>query len=122
MTTTFVTAYMTIYDRPYQNKDITWRFTQFKKLCQTGIPLAVFCSRDCEEQFRNEILSEYSNVVLLEAIDLSETWTYKTYQKVAAEVEIELPNTRCEDKDTAEYLILMNVYYHNHQVNIQYDL
>jgi hypothetical protein len=108
MKTTFVTAYMTIYDRPYQNKDITWRFTQFKKLCQTGIPLAVFCSRDCEEQFRNEILSEYSNVVLLEAIDLSETWTYKTYQKVAAEVEIELPNTRCEDKDTAEYLILMN--------------
>jgi hypothetical protein len=99
---------MSIYDRPYQNKDITWRFTHFKKLCETGIPLAIFCSRDVEEQFREEILSQYSNVKLLEAINLSETWTYKTYEKVAAEIEIALPNTRCEDKDTKEYLLLMN--------------
>jgi hypothetical protein len=104
---------MSIYDRPYQNKDIEWRFRHFKKLCETGIPLAVFCSRDVEEQFRNEILTQYPNVKLLEAINLNETWTYKTYEKVAVELqetnsEIALPNTRCEDKDTKEYLLLMN--------------
>lgn len=108
MATTFVTAFMTIYEIPYQNKDIHWRFKHFIKLCETGISLAVFCSRDCEDYFKTEILTKYSNVVLIEAQDLSETWTYKTYKKVANENIIELPNTRCIEKDTVEYLILMN--------------
>jgi len=103
-----VTAFMTIYETPYQNKDMNWRFQHFKKLCETGISLAVFCSRDCEEYFRSEILTKYSNVVLIEAQDLSETWTYKTYQQVASEIQIDLPNTRTKEKDTAEYLLLMN--------------
>ena len=108
MATTFVTAFMTIYETPYQNKDIHWRFKHFIKLCETGISLAVFCSRDCEDYFRTEILTKYSNVVLIEALDLSETWTYQTYKKVANEEIIELPNTRCVEKDTIEYLLLMN--------------
>jgi len=107
-TITFVTAFMTIYERPYQNKDMNWRFQHFVKLCESGISLAAFCSRDCEEYFRSEILTKYSNVVLIEAQDLSETWTYKTYQRVASEISIELPNTRTIEKDTAEYLLLMN--------------
>ena len=108
MTTTFVTAFMTIYDRPYQNKDMNWRFTHFRKLCDTGIPIAAFCSRDCEEYFRTEILTKYENVRLISAMDLTETWTYQTYKKVNDETEVELPNTRTVEKDTAEYLILMN--------------
>ena len=108
MRTTFVSAYMTIYDQPYQNKDRRWRFAHFEKLCKTGIPLAVFCSRDCIDEFQTEILDKYSNVKLVEPLDLSETWTYKTYQTIANEIEIDLPNTRCAEKDTVEYLLLMN--------------
>ena len=107
-TITFVTAFMTIYETPYQNKDIHWRFRHFKKLCQTGISIAVFCSPDCEEYFRSEILTKYSNVVLIDIEDLSETWTYQTYQRVASEIPIELPNTRTMEKDTTNYLLLMN--------------
>jgi len=109
MRTTFVSTFMTIYDQPYQNKDLSWRFRHFKKLCQTGIPLAVFCSRDCLDYFQKEILAVYSNVVLLESLDLKETWTYQTYQKVVDDgIDVELPNTRTVEKDTKEYLLLMN--------------
>ena len=105
---TFVTAYMTIYDQPYQNKDQTWRFTQFEKLCQTGISIAVFCSRDAEPAFREEILAKYPNVLLFDTIDLCETQTYKTFMTVAKDHDIEMPNTRCVEKDTREYMLLMN--------------
>jgi len=108
--TTFVSAFMNIYETPFQNKDLEWRFMQFHKLCQTGIPLAVFCSRDCEDYFRSEILTKYPNVLLLDVLDLSDTWTYKTYDKVQRETNnsVELPNTRNPAKDTQEYLLLMN--------------
>jgi hypothetical protein len=108
--TTFVSAFMNIYETPFQNKDLEWRFMQFRKLCQTGIPLAVFCSRDCEDYFRSDILTKYPNVLLLDVLDLSDTWTYKTYDKVQRETNnsVELPNTRNPAKDTQEYLLLMN--------------
>jgi hypothetical protein len=105
---TFVTAYMTIYDQPYQNKDQSWRFAQFEKLCQTGISLAVFCSRDAEPAFREEVVAKYPNVLLFEAMDLCETQTYQTFMTVAKDHEIAMPNTRCVEKDTQEYMLLMN--------------
>jgi hypothetical protein len=110
MATTFVTAFMNIYETPFQNKDLEWRFMQFRKLCETGIQIAAFCSRDCEDYFRSEITKKYPNVLLLEVLDLSDTWTYKTYDKVQRETNnsVELPNTRNPNKDTQEYLILMN--------------
>lgn len=108
MTTTFVTAFLDIYDIPYQNKDLDWRFSHFKKLCETGIPIAVFCSRDIETYFRSEILSNYKNVILIDAINLSETFVFETYKKVSNEITIELPNNRSIEKDSIEYLLLMN--------------
>jgi hypothetical protein len=105
---TFVTAYMTIYDKPYLNKDQTWRFAQFEKICQTGISLAVFCSRDAEPGFREEILAKYPNVLLFATLDLYETHAHQTFMTVAKDHEIGMPNTRCIEKDTAEYMLLMN--------------
>jgi hypothetical protein len=99
---------MTIYDQPYQNKDQTWRFAHFEKLCQTGISIAVFCSRDVEPAFREEILEKYPNVLLFDTLDLCETQTYQTFMTVAQEYDIDLPNTRCVEKDTREYMLLMN--------------
>ena len=103
-----MTAYMTIYDQPYQNKDQTWRFAQFEKLCSTGISLAVFCSRDAEPAFREEILAKYPNVILFDTLDLCETHVYQTFMTVSKDHTIEMPNTRCVEKDTTEYMLLMN--------------
>jgi len=104
MKTTFVSAFLSIYDEPYQNKNIEWRLTQFRKLCDTGIPLAVICSRDCYEYIKSVI--QYPNVAFLEPLDLSETWVSQIYHSV--ECDIELPNARNVAKDTKEYLLLMN--------------
>jgi hypothetical protein len=109
MQTTFVTAFMNIYDTVYQNKDLDWRFQHFRKLAQTGIQLAVFVSPDCIE-YMNRILVEFPNVRVVRYVNLSETWVYQAFYKVQEQLgePIALPNARNVEKDTKEYLLLMN--------------
>lgn len=106
---TFVTAFMNIYDTPFQNKDIEWRFQHFKKIAKTGIQLAVFCSPDCSE-YMDKLINEFSNVKLIQYINLRDTWTYKLCDEVEIKLgePLTLPNTRNTEKDTREYIILMN--------------
>lgn len=108
MTTTFVTAYMNIYETPFQNKDLEWRFEHFHKLAITGIPLAVILSPDCVEYMEKK---NYPNVKIIRAMNLSETWVSNIFDKVQAEMgdeELALPNSRSIQKDTKEYILLMN--------------
>lgn len=106
---TFVTAFMNIYDTPFQNKDIEWRFQHFKKIAKTGIQLAVFCSPDCSE-YMDKLINEFSNVKLIQYINLRDTWTYKLCDEIEIKLgePLALPNTRNTEKDTREYIILMN--------------
>jgi len=108
-TITFVSAFMNIYDTPYQNKDIEWRFRHFKKIAETGIQLAIFCSHDCKS-YMNILTEEYPNIKVIKYIDLSETWTYQLCAEVEATIgePLSLPNSRTIEKDTREYIILMN--------------
>jgi len=101
---TFVTAFMNIYDIPFQNKDVVWRFRHFRKIAQLGIPLAVFCSPDCLFEMENMVI-EFPNIKVIQYLDLKDTWTYKVCDSIEG---LELPNTRNIDKDTREYIILMN--------------
>lgn len=106
---TFVTAFMNIYNKPFQNKDLDWRFNHFRKLARTGIQIGVFCSRDCIT-YMEDVLKEFSNIKVIEYIDLSETWTYKICNEVETEIgeQLSLPNSTNPEKDTREYIILMN--------------
>lgn len=106
---TFVSAFMNIYDTPYQNKDVEWRFRHFKKIAQTGIQLVLFCSHDCKS-YMDLLIEEYPNIKVIKYIDLSETWTYKLCGEVEATIgqPLALPNSRTIEKDTREYIILMN--------------
>jgi len=108
MRTTFVTAFMNIYETPFQNKDLDWRFQHFRKLAATGIDIAVIISPDCFFYMENMTV-QYPNVRVIRQMNLSETWVYETYYKVLADgVDIGLPNSRNEAKDTTEYILLMN--------------
>ena len=108
MRTTFVTAFMNIYETPFQNKDLEWRFQHFRKLAQTGIDIAVIVSRDCAYYMEN-LSQRYPNIRVIRAMNLSETWVYSIYQKVIDEgVNVDLPNSRNPLKDTTEYILLMN--------------
>jgi len=101
---TFVTAFMNIYETPFQNKDIEWRFQHFRKIANLGIQIVVFCSPDCKEVMEN-MRTEFPNIQVLEYMDLKDTWTYKTCTSIEG---VEMPNNRNVDKDTKEYIILMN--------------
>ena len=105
---TFVSAFMNIYETPYQNKDIEWRFRHFKKIAQTGIQLMVFCSHDCAS-YMDALLIDYPNIIV-KYMNLSETWTYRICEEVEEKIgeNVYMPNTRCKEKDTREYIILMN--------------
>jgi hypothetical protein len=100
---------MNIYEIPVQNKDLDWRFQHFKKLADTGIDIAVILSPDCSSYIMN-FLENYSNVKVIRFMNLSETWVYETYSKVVNEIgeHLALPNSRHIDKDTKEYILLMN--------------
>jgi len=99
---------MNIYDTPYQNKDIEWRFRHFKKIAKTGIQLMVFCSPDCAS-YMDTLLVEFPNIVV-KYMNLSETWTHRICEEVEEKIgeSLVLPNTRSKEKDTREYIILMN--------------
>ena len=101
---TFVTAFMNIYETPFQNKDVEWRFRHFRKIAQLGIQITAFCSPDCKEVMES-LTFEFPNVQVLEYIDLKDTWTYQTCTSIQ---DVELPNNRNIEKDTKEYIILMN--------------
>jgi hypothetical protein len=99
---------MNIYETPFQNKDLEWRFQHFRKMAATGIDIAVIVSPDCFSYMENMIV-QYPNVRVIRQMNLSETWVYQTYFKVINEgIDIGLPDSRNEAKDTKEYILLMN--------------
>jgi hypothetical protein len=106
---TFVTAFMNIYNTPFQNKDVEWRFRHFKKIAETGIQLGVFCSHDCAE-YMEQLVAEFPNIKVIQYLDLKDTWTYKICDEAENTIgePLDLPNTRNAEKDTREYIILMN--------------
>ena len=100
MSTTFVSCFMNLYDTPFENKDIEWRFGHFRKIASTGISLCIFCSPDTMEYTENFIL-EFPNVRVLRYLGIRDTWVYHTCSHIE---NIELPARRNEPKDTFEYI------------------
>jgi len=101
---TFVTAFLNIYETPFEKRDVEWRFTHFRKLAQLGIQIAVFCSPDCFA-YMEEMIVEFPNVKMVKYVTLKEMWTYKTCESVQ---DLLLPDVRNMEKDTREYIILQN--------------
>jgi len=108
---TFVTAYMNIYETPFQNKDAEWRFRHFRKIAETGVQLSVICSPDCEQAIEH-LAQEFPNIKIIKYMNLCDTWTYSVCKEVetriGGESSIQLPNSRNIEKDTREYILLMN--------------
>jgi hypothetical protein len=76
---TFVTAFMNIYETPFQNKDVEWRFRHFKKIAETGIQLGVFCSPDCSE-YMEQLVAEFPNDLRL-SLSLLRSFSFSLFIK-----------------------------------------
>ena len=106
---TFVTAYLNIYETPFQNKDSEWRFRQFRKIAETGIPISIICSPDSSKEIQ-QLADIYENIKVIQYMNLSDTWIYSACKEVEDRIgeQLRLPNNRNLEKDTREYILLMN--------------
>ena len=100
---TFVTGFFKIYDDNNSTvKKMEDRITLFKELAATGIKLSLFI---CPEY--KDIINELpDNVKIVEVLTLYETNIGKLIYNCK---DIELPNNRTIEKDTIDYIVLMNV-------------
>jgi len=100
---TFVTAFLNIYEVPFENKDIEWRFQHFEKIAKTGVHICLYTDSQCYETLC-KLLENYDNVKLMDSIDLEDTFCYKAISSL----EYTLPDSRNLKKDTMEYIVLQN--------------
>jgi predicted GH43/DUF377 family glycosyl hydrolase len=107
---------MNLYDTPFENKDVEWRFGHFRKIAKTGIQICLFCSPDNKDYLEN-FVKEFPNIRIMDYISIKDTWSYNLVSMLSypiivdgKEVEnpIELPANRNMPKDTVEYICMMH--------------
>jgi len=104
MTITFVTSWFDIYkDYIYDNKTKEWRLEQFKQILTTGINICIYVSPEYKEDIEN-LCEQFENLKLMKSLKIEETEAYKCCEGI----EISLPKNRNIQKDTFEYMVLMN--------------
>lgn len=104
MNITFTTSFLHIYDTPYDHRNNEWRIERFKELASTGIQIALFISPEFESIMK-ELSIVYSRIRILRVLTIRETRFWKLW---SAEKKDQLPINRTLEKDTIEYLCLMN--------------
>ena len=101
---TFVSSFIDIYDKPYVNKNYAWRFSKFRELAETGIQLCVYVNIHCID-LMTEMAREFPNIIIMKIITIEYSWIGQLCDQYD---DIQLPANRNKDKDTREYMILMN--------------
>jgi hypothetical protein len=103
-TTTFVTVLFKIYDIPCVNgKTLEKRLEWFSHLVKTHIPIYLFVDEANEPTIRR-LFGSYPNLFIKLVPDFKSTWTYGVFDAFRDN----LPSERTAQKDTFEYLTLMN--------------
>jgi len=100
---TFVTAFINIYENPINNKDNTWRYTNFEKLAKSGIKICLYTDSKSYDDL-NKLIENYPNVKMMKRMNLEDACFYK----IIKPLEYTLPNSRNHIKDTEEYLFVQH--------------
>lgn len=100
---TFVTSILQIYDKPYDEKTIEWRFDKFREIAELGIYICIYVD---EETYPIcvKFAQQYENIKIVNIYNLKNT----ILAKQCAELEYTMPENRSPEKDTMEYMLLMN--------------
>lgn len=102
-TTTFVTALFQIYDTPsVVGKTLEKRLAWFARLASSGIPIHLFV--DLKSAVHVVSFLSHTNIFITLIDNLENTWTYSIF----APYKTKLPPIRLAEKDTFEYITLMN--------------
>jgi hypothetical protein len=105
MTTTFVTAYLKVYDEEYDNtRTFENRLKYFMLLLELGINICIFIEPEFKEIFY-ELEKNYKNLKIIQSLSIDELELYKIGEKNPELCN--LPDNRNETKDTKNYIFLM---------------
>lgn len=108
MNTSFVTSFFNIYDKPlYNERTIEWRIEKFKILAKSGIKICIVICPEYNEII-NELCNIYDNIKIIRICSLNHTKMGLKYLNETRCADVELPTIRHTEKDTIEYLCLMN--------------
>jgi hypothetical protein len=102
---TFVSSFINIYDKPYDKRNYEWRIERFKEVAETGILICLYIS-PCFEEELEKIIAVYPNIRIVKTVNIKESWIYRLFTENDF---LTLPNHRHQEKDTIEYLTLMNL-------------
>ena len=98
----FVTAFLDLGEDRSQNKSLDVCFNHFNSLARTGAQIQLFLSFSYREAYER-ICKHHSNV-LVEYVELPQLDTYREI----VDLDVRLPSSRTEHKDTRAFLTLMN--------------
>ena len=105
MSTTFVTAYLKVYDEEYDvSRNFQNRLKYFMLLLDLGINVCIFVEPELQEKF-NEIEKNYKNLKIIQSISINELELYKIGEENSELCN--LPTNRNQVKDTKNYMFLM---------------
>ena len=105
MSTTFVSAYLKVYDEEYDvSRNFQNRLKYFMLLLDLGINVCIFVEPELQEKF-NEIEKNYKNLKIIQSISINELELYKIGEENSELCN--LPTNRNKVKDTKNYMFLM---------------
>jgi hypothetical protein len=101
-----VTCFVNIYEKePYQHKTSEWRMEQFRYIAATGLKICLY-GCDKTTPYLQELVDQYPQNVKFMTLPFSFRQT-PIYQMCYGE-GLTFPERRNPDKDTTEYMALMN--------------
>jgi hypothetical protein len=109
-TTTFVTAFIQIYDESsndivYGGRDTAWRYAHFRTLAESGVPICVYVD-EREHANMTEFAHEFSNIWVMPPKSLSQTWSHACVN-VYKTGELTRPALADSAKDSNDYMTLI---------------
>jgi hypothetical protein len=109
---TFVTAFYKLYEEePYEHKTIEWRINNFRVLAKYGIKIVIYSCESTKEhiiKLCEEFPDNLFHGTLLTPYEETEIYKMSMKKKEDGSFLLELPSNRNIQKDTYEYLTLMN--------------
>ena len=100
--TTFVTSFINLEN--VEESAMSWRFEKFEDIVKTGINICVFYDSMSENRI-NEIACENPNVKMMNRFSIEDLISYKSCSEIE---NLEMPLTDNANKDTKEYMMMMN--------------
>ena len=100
--TTFVTSFINLEN--VEESAMSWRFEKFEDIVKTGINLCVYYDSMSENRIK-EIACENPNVKMMNRFSIEDLISYKSCSEIG---NLEMPLTDNANKDTKEYMMMMN--------------